>query len=564
MKLETRYNKVIKHVEDCSCTLLVEFEDFIKFDISGKARTLMLRVMCECEHEAIYPYRKFSEIKKGKIVRCKECSKDEYTREKYRALLQNHKENKCEFLSPSEDDFITMFETTRTSQIIIRYRASCGHIQEETIYSFERKEKKKCTRCLHQDAKKIARDKKMNDKEAINEDFKKIYRRKCDSLEKENCEMLTNEEEFLKIVIRDENGMYKYHIAEMTVIRYKATCGDEHTITLRGFREGHGRICKECYNKDSRNEDGSSRSARIEDNAIMYMMDLLEGEFIIQKNFEGCLSDFLIKPVGVEEDSWLMVQQKTCSKMEFNKYKFGIKPYKNCMIMCLCLEDERMWIFDGNTVELKNGTQIVENDAKYEINEVDVDCIVEIINEYYERFPKYEFEETDMPISKTTRKEKEFYMLRKSKFEGTGIEFIKPFYSGLVYDFKIGNKKIQEKTGNFNKKNCLSYNLGKSDGHTKIPYVRGDNHFYWFHHPNEKYFFFIPEYVLYNERFIDGTRTHLVFSQNNTKYDEYLFDYDDIDLEKFNEMLNTDYSDRYDNSEDVIYEEGEEESEELE
>jgi hypothetical protein len=136
----------------------------------------------------------------------------------------------------------------------------------------------------------------------------------------------------------------------------------------------------------------------------------------------------------------------------------------------------------------------------------------------------------------------------------TKIDFIKftpNSMEGLVYDFKIGNKKVQEKVGSIvhNNPNSFCFSLVKYDCRVNKKgiykcYEEGDNDFYWLHCKNEL-FYVIPEKVLIENGYtgIDCKRSKLYVSPTNNNTDwcnDYLFDYNNIDKEKLLKLL--DYS----------------------
>jgi hypothetical protein len=114
----------------------------------------------------------------------------------------------------------------------------------------------------------------------------------------------------------------------------------------------------------------------------------------------------------------------------------------------------------------------------------------------------------------------------------------------LVYDFKIGELKIQEKVGGIrkNRKDTFMFTICKNNGkvnkkQNQMQYQVGDNDFYWFNCPDKKCFFVIPEKELIVKDFIGSTSNKKCFSVNpsfvySSAYHwlkPYLFDYEDVD-----------------------------------
>jgi hypothetical protein len=188
----------------------------------------------------------------------------------------------------------------------------------------------------------------------------------------------------------------------------------------------------------------------------------------------------------------------------------------------------------------------VAKKSKYNQYEATKESVFEKMLEYYETMKQISFEELNIPTSINQQQEKKYRELRESKIDF--IEFINHAMEGKVYDFMIGNKKVQEKVGTIMHENPYSYlfklakNAGKIDGKcTSRCYEKGDCDFYWLHCKNGR-FYVIPEYVLAEKGYI-GTNTvkeKLYVSPTNytTSWsNEYLFDYENVDKEKLLKIL---------------------------
>lgn len=79
----------------------------------------------------------------------------------------------------------------------------------------------------------------------------------------------------------------------------------------------------------------------------------------------------------------------------------------------------------------------------------------------------------------------------------------------MVYDFKIGDKKVQEKVGGKRKDRnmyifCLWKNNGVLEKKRQITqYKKGDNDLYILNCEGKKYFYVIPEQILINKGCVD-------------------------------------------------------------
>jgi hypothetical protein len=335
-----------------------------------------------------------------------------------------------------------------------------------------------------------------------------IYENIVEEFKKRNCILLTTKEDHNEILKSSKKTMYK--------LIYIASCGHEHIVFYNVFKSrGTGIICPTCKNK----ETGSNKKTQIQNNElskiytteqeckfIKKVCEILQNDFEIIKAFDGCNVDLIFRPNKVTEDKWVGIQVKT-TRIRHLTYSFHLqKTYKDCLLLFYCCEDESMWLFPENTITNQTKISIGYNKSKYNIYKINKDTIFNKLNEYYQTTSKFTFEELDTPINIYQQREKEFRKFREEK-----INFIKFEYENMeatVYDFKIGNIKIQEKVTKISDKEnrhifCICKNNGTKNGkHNQIQYAVGDNDFYWLNCDNKKTFFVIPELVLIDKRLI--------------------------------------------------------------
>ena len=294
----------------------------------------------------------------------------------------------------------------------------------------------------------------------------------------------------------------------------------------------------------------------IEAKCIDYLKNTLLNKFEFIRLFDGCKADIAIKPkyISPDVDEWIGIQVKSTEKKVKNNtsygYKFDLsKDYENFIIICICLEDKKSWIFENNLIShIKSGLTISDN-SKY--NQYKIENNIEsILENYYNNISikKFILDELNTPGSKNTQTEYEYRKIREDKI--TFLEFINNEMEGLVYDFKIGDKKIQEKVGGYPHKNINTYHFtfskmkGRIEGKKiRQTYEIGDCDFYWLNCKNSSKFYVIPENILIEKEYIgnsDGKIKSITISKTNKKIywtEDYLFNYENLDKEKLCKIL---------------------------
>jgi hypothetical protein len=211
----------------------------------------------------------------------------------------------------------------------------------------------------------------------------------------------------------------------------------------------------------------------------------------------------------------------------------------------MCDEDKRMWLIPYEHVKgLK--TIGVANRSKYNKYEVSIDKLIETLNHYYSIIHKSSFEDSNIPTSVSQQQELKYRKIREQLIHF--IEFTNNIVEGLVYDFKIGEKKVKEKVGTITHDNDNSYSFNLTKYKCRIEgkcvnqsYQQGDNDLYWLHCKNGK-FYVIPEDELIIHGHIGKERKLKLYvspTNKNTEWcNEYLFDYDNIDKERLLKIIN--------------------------
>ena len=381
--------------------------------------------------------------------------------------------------------------------------------------------------------------------------IKHSYENVLETFKNYNCKLLHNKDEFNNIYINADSKL-----------QITASCGHTYSISYHRFtRKKDNIICLNCnyINLSEKMNLYYSKekliSLHLESDSVKFLTNLIFEHFEVKKTFEGCKADIGIKPKNICEDKWIGIQIKSTLKKTDVKnhigYNFSIsKEYDNMITICIAYEDKKIWIFENNDIKHIRSGLTIRNNSKYSKFEVCKENLINILLHKYTILTKFTFKELDLPICDKVKLEYEYKILRENKL--TFINFINNDIQGLVYDFKIGNKKIQEKVSSIKNNNREEYifNLHKICGiknknkkRTRQNYKIGDCDIYWFHCKNTTIFYVIPENILIEKNYIgniDGKPKTLTISKTNKKtfwIKEYLFNYDYLDKEKLCKIL---------------------------
>jgi len=406
----------------------------------------------------------------------------------------------------------------------LEYTATCGHTNTNTLKDFLNGNGLKCRNC----ALDIPN-----------------YEKLCKTFSDKNCQVTITSEQFQK--------NYKNNKCK---INYIASCGHENIVSYKNFTTlNQGINCPKCVHKNNSvklkelySNGNNLCSLNQEFNAINHFKTLIDNHFIVIKSFDGCKADIAIKKFEETEDLWLGILVKTTiKKKDREQYYFRLNngKYDNCLILCVCDEDKKMWLIPYEEV---NGLKTigVAKKSKYNKYEVTIENLIEKLNHYYMTNSKTQFDILDTPTSTFQQQEQQYRKIREEKVNF--VEFKNNTIEGLVYDFKIGEKKVQEKVGSIihNNVNSYMFNLVKYkcriDGKCKNQcYDEGDNDLYWLNCKNGK-FYVIPEDELIIHGYIgkDGKEKLYVSPTNkNTEWcNKYLFNYENIEKDKLLEIIN--------------------------
>lgn len=406
----------------------------------------------------------------------------------------------------------------------LSYIATCGHNNSISLKMFLRGNGTKCKSCAL--------------------DFL-TYEKTYEYFESKSCKLSYTKEEF--------ESYYKNNSQKL---KYIASCGHENNVCWKNFSGlNQGIFCPLCVNKNTGiklqqlySGINSNGALKQEYSGIQYFIKLVDELYDVKKNFDGCNADISIKPKNCEFDKWLGIQVKTTNKKtEKEQYYFRLNNgnYEDCLILCICEEDKKIWLIPYENVKGLKTIGIAKK-SKYNKYEIIKEILFESLDVFYNTLPTFEYSILNIPTSKSQKQEQEFRNLRENKIDF--IDFTNHDIEGLVYDFKIGNKKVQEKVGSYCKKNnpnMFIFNLNKYECriHGKCQqkcYEEGDNDLYWLHCKNNK-FYVIPEYVLMEKGFIGENGKQKLYvsptNQNTSWCNSYQFDYNNIDKERLLQIV---------------------------
>ena len=291
-----------------------------------------------------------------------------YTFEQVVAIFES---NKC-----------VLLDTKYTNQLQkLNYIAICGHPNIVDLKTFVGGSGLKCRAC------------------ALNmHTFQTISKAFSDK----ECTLSITEEEFNTIYVNNKSK-----------INYIASCGHNNLVDLNNFISfNQGIQCSLCVNKNTgeklkelRSGENKNSSIEQEFKCIQYFVGFINQYFQVKKTFDGCRTDIVLRPSDSIFDLWLGIQVKsTYNKTDRGQYDFKLNGinYDNCLILCICLEDKKMWLIPYEDVKGQKSIKISIK-SKYNHYEVTPNNIKEKLMNFYENIPKFQFDILNIPTSDTQK-----------------------------------------------------------------------------------------------------------------------------------------------------------------
>ena len=313
-----------------------------------------------------------------------------------------------------------------------------------------------------------------------------------------------------------ENDFKEKYKDTKSMINIISSCGHETTVQSSNFfHKDTGIICKKCIFKQFSDMTlNIPNDNHLQEYQVIKALQTYCKDLKFKISVEGCLADFAIKPINEPSDIWLPIQMKTTKSISHGIYGFMIRQYyKNMFIILFSIEDQRIWLLNGNDVmiykiNIGNYHSIY---SQYEIGSLDL--VSNLTHNYY-NFKDYlkTLDEINIPRSPQAVQEQHFNRYREKLFQN--LVFNYPEIDGSVYDCIINNaikiqdkiitcyyKKSSDKSKNRNSESWMVH-LQRRRKYCKISYKLGDNDYYWLHLPDKKGAYIIPEQILYDKKYI--------------------------------------------------------------
>ncbi len=334
-------------------------------------------------------------------------------------------------------------------------------------------------------------------------------------------------------------------------------CKNERIMALAKIKK-YLKICKQCiYADQSKNmkilqTDINGNTCNpfnaFESELISKLTTILQNDFILKKTNDGCKCDLYIKPIDCKTNDWLQIQLKT-TKQKTGMYNFNLSnnTYNDMIIILYHFIDNKYWLIDGSIVPRSYSIRATEN-SKYGKYITEENKISSTLMDSYKL--KTLFNETTIlgqlnkthTIEHTHRQKRENLLKQYFTFEY-------PETDCMVFDLKINNFKVQDKTGEYRTKKptkLFQFVLKRSCG-KKNWYDKDDNDFYWFYNTVNSMFIVIPSFELAKEGYVidkDNDKQVLKssFTMNfddykNHKFAKYVFDYNKLDINKLKNLI---------------------------
>lgn len=380
-----------------------------------------------------------------------------------------------------------------------------------------------------------------------------------------NCSLLTTFDEFNKITEEfiTNKKLKKLHTSNENIkVNFIASCGHPNTVNIVTFKyRKTGILCKDCKNKKVSTkllefkDISVNYMANIESKSINILEKYISNSCELKRTCEGCKFDAVIKNMTEPSNEYIPLQIKaTLKKTKYNFYSFREvqKDYTDGLVICICVEEEKIWVIPFSEIKPVKTLNISSNKSKYNKYLIkDNNTLETTILNYKNKCKLNTYDYFNIPSNPLQQKEQLFVKKREHYIDF--LKFIQPVIQNTKTDFIVNNKNIQEKVvGYIKNKHALSIKLSLNNGNSKQKYRTyklGENDFYWFNSQIDDRFWIVPENVLYDKGLISNSteikkRTSINLKLNkesdyitNIWLKDYEYNYTNIRKDKILELF---------------------------
>ena len=293
----------------------------------------------------------------------------------------------------------------------------------------------------------------------------------------------------------------------------------------------------------------------------IYLNNLIGNQFNFEITNRCCLYNHIIKPINklnlFDNESlksksnnkiWLPIDVKYSNSSTDEYYNFTMrKNYKNILIICISLEENKIWIFPPNILDYTSKLKINKKTPnKFEQYYVNPDNIISILTNYYNKFNEIMVDKNDNLMENISDSNQHIKVEYEHKIKRLKyidfIDFQNPISNFEPYNFIVNGYKVQECVSfisNSNQQQIVS--IHKKQNGFSLPFYYTDSDFYWIHERNCDTFYLIPSNIMYENGLLDSEsqkgKTTLNLDTNQYWLFKYKFSYITINIEPYKSTL---------------------------
>ena len=270
-----------------------------------------------------------------------------------------------------------------------------------------------------------------------------------------------------------------------------------------------------------------------------YIYNLLGEHFYFELTSRCCDYNHLFKPIQnntIEDtEKWFPIKIKYSNSYIGDNYYFTIRnKSQNILILCVNLQNKKMWLFPPNILNSSSKIKININTTftEYLLTEK---TLYEKLLQYYNNNSTMWLNKYDNLISNSNNGhvniECEYKLKRVSSINF--LTFTNPLTNFETYNFLINGFRVQETVCFYDivGKWQIACVLKKRNG--KIyPFSLEDNDFYWINERTSNNFYVVPNNIMYEKGFVQGGiikgRININITTNLFWLSDYQYSYDDI------------------------------------